>query len=113
MSELERLIQELCPDGVEYKKLKEVATVERGRRVVREQLSQDSGFPVFQNSLTSMGFHIDTNYPAGTTFVIGAGAAGEIGYSEEHFWAADDCFPIVLTDDGNDIVIILSHPLNA
>ena len=30
MSELERLIQELCPNGVEYKKLGEFATVSRG-----------------------------------------------------------------------------------
>ena len=94
MSELERLIQELCPNGVEYKKLSEVATIGRGRRVVKEQLSQNSGFPVFQNSLTPMGFHTDSNYPAETTFVIGAGAAGEIGYCKEDFWAADDCLVI-------------------
>ena len=30
MSKLEELIQELCPDGVEYKKLGEVATISRG-----------------------------------------------------------------------------------
>lgn len=46
-------------------------------------------------SLTSMGYHKDGNYPAETSFVIGAGAAGEIGYSKEAFWAADDCFPVV------------------
>lgn len=98
MSRLDELIQELCPNGVEYKKLSEVATIERGRRVVKEQLSQNSGFPVFQNSLTPMGYHTDSNYPAETTFVIGAGAAGEIGYCKEDFWAADDCFPIVCSD---------------
>lgn len=92
MSKLDELIQELCPDGVEYKRLSEVATIERGKRVVKEQLSKETGFPVFQNSLTSMGYHKDGNYPAETSFVIGAGAAGEIGYSKEAFWAADDVF---------------------
>lgn len=29
---------------------------------------------------------------ANTTFIIVAGAAGEIGYSTVDFWAADDCF---------------------
>jgi restriction endonuclease S subunit len=29
---------------------------------------------------------------ANSTFVISAGAAGEIGYSKVDFWAADDCF---------------------
>lgn len=30
MSKLDELIRELCPDGVEYKKLGEIATVLRG-----------------------------------------------------------------------------------
>lgn len=89
----------LCPDGVEYKRLSEVATVERGKRVVKEQLSDDEGYPVFQNSLTSMGFHTDYNYESGMTYIIGAGAAGEIGFSMEKFWAADDCFPIVCSEE--------------
>ena len=95
MTKLEQLIEELCPNGVEYRKLSEVTTIERGRRVVKEQLSHDSGYPVFQNSLTPMGFHTDSNYPAETSYVIGAGAAGEIGYCKEDFWAADDCFVII------------------
>lgn len=95
MRKLNELLAQLCPNGVETKKIADVARVERGRRVVREQLSQESGYPVYQNSLTAMGFHIESNYPENTTFVIGAGAAGEIGYSTEAFWAADDCFPIV------------------
>lgn len=95
MSRLEELIQEYCPDGVTYYKLGDVASVERGKRVVKDQLSQEKGYPVYQNSLAIMGFHTESNYPANTTFVIGAGAAGEIGYSEVDFWAADDCFPIV------------------
>ena len=56
MSRLDELIQELCPNGVEYKKLSKVTKIERGKRVVKKQLSQDSGFPVFQNSLTPMGY---------------------------------------------------------
>ena len=95
MSRLEELIQEYCPDGVTYYKLGDVASVERGKRVIKDQLSQEKGYPVYQNSLAIMGFHTESNYPANTTFVIGAGAAGEIGYSEVDFWAADDCFPIV------------------
>lgn len=95
MNKLNEMIQKLCPDGVEYKTLSAVARVERGKRVVREQLSTEEGFPVFQNSLTPMGYHTEYNYEGETTYIIGAGAAGEIGYSTERFWAADDCFPIV------------------
>lgn len=31
MSRLQDLIQELCPDGVEYKKLEDVLTIKNGR----------------------------------------------------------------------------------
>ncbi|OUQ37821.1 restriction endonuclease subunit S [Faecalibacterium sp. An121] len=92
MSRLEQLIQQLCPDGVEYKKLNEVVEIRRGVRVVRSQLSSIGEYPVYQNSLTPLGYYEKYNVNADTTFVIVAGAAGEIGYSTVDFWAADDCF---------------------
>ena len=40
MSRLEQLIQELCPEGVEYKKLEEIATdIYCGSRIKREQIT--------------------------------------------------------------------------
>ena len=56
MSKLQELIQELCPDGVEYKKLGEVATVNRGVRVTRDILNKEGKIPVYQNSLTPLGY---------------------------------------------------------
>lgn len=94
MSAIDELIAELCPDGVEYRKLGKVANIKRGTRVVKKNLSTSEGYPVFQNSLTPLGYHTDFNEPAGTPFVICAGAAGEIGYSESEYWAADDCYSI-------------------
>lgn len=49
-------------------------------------------YAVYQNSMTPLGYYDKANRPANTVFVIGAGAAGEIGYSYSEFWAADDCF---------------------
>lgn len=94
MNKIDTLVAELCSDGVEYSKLGEVANIRRGRRVVKKNLSTSEGYPVFQNSLTPLGYHTDFNEPAGTPFVICAGAAGEIGYSESEYWAADDCYSI-------------------
>ena len=92
MSRIEKLIEELCPEGVLHKPLKEIAEIKRGVRVVKNQLSETKGFPVFQNSLTPLGYNKTANVPANSTFVIAAGAAGEIGYSIHKFWAADDCY---------------------
>ena len=99
MSKLDELIRELCPDGVEYKKLVDAVSIERGKRVVRSQLSISGKYPVYQNSLTPLGYHTDYNYNANTTFIIVAGAAGEIGFSDKAFWAADDCFAVVCPEN--------------
>jgi type I restriction enzyme S subunit len=90
MSKIDKLIQQYCPEGVEYKHLGDVVQVCRGTRVVKSQLSE-SGFPVYQNCLTPMGFFNKTNCKAGTTFVICGGAAGNVGYTDVDCWAADDC----------------------
>ena len=47
---------------------------------------------VSSDSLIPLGHYDKCNVPADTTFVIAAGSAGEIGYCDEPFWAADDCF---------------------
>ena len=94
MSRLDELIAELCPDGVEYKNLEEIASINRGVRVVRSQLSAEGGYPVYQNSLTPLGYYEQSNCPENTPFVISAGAAGDIGFSTIPFWAADDCLHI-------------------
>ena len=99
MSKLDELLRELCPNGVKYKKLVDAVSIERGKRVVRSQLSIRGKYPVYQNSLTPLGYHTDYNYNANTTFIIVAGAAGEIGFSDKAFWAADDCFTVVCPEN--------------
>ena len=73
-------------------KISEVAEVNRGKRVTREQIADCSLYNVYQNSLTPLGKYDEYNCPENTTFLIAAGAAGEIGFSREKFWAADDCY---------------------
>ena len=73
------------------KKLIEVADISRGVRVVKKQLISNGNYPVYQNSLAPMGYYDKYNCNGNTTYVISAGAAGEIGYCETNFWAADDC----------------------
>ena len=79
---------------VEWKKLGEISKVCRGVRVVKSQLSNE-GYPVYQNCLTPMGYYDKTNCPAGTPFVICGGAAGNVGYADVDWWAADDCEYII------------------
>ena len=72
-------------------KIGEIVNIYRGKRVVRGELSESKGYPVYQNSLIPLGYHDKANMDGDKVFVISAGAAGDIGYSKEPFWAADDC----------------------
>ena len=101
MSRLEQMIKELCPEGVEYVKIGDIATVNRGVRVTKNQLSGTGTIPVYQNSMTPLGYYDKSNCSANTAFVIGAGAAGEIGYCPTEFWAADDCYYFICNDNLN------------
>lgn len=84
---------------VEWKKLGEVVELARGVRVVKTDLAMEGIIPVYQNSLSPLGYYDIHNYPAGTTFVISAGAAGDIGFSDIPFWAADDCLGVTCPND--------------
>ena len=94
-SKIEQLISKLCPSGVKFIELSGVVQIRRGVRVVRSQLEETGMYPVYQNSMVPLGYYNKTNNEADTTFIITAGAAGEIGYSNVDFWAADDCFTLI------------------
>ena len=59
-------------DGVEveWKKLGEVAKIQRGRRLVKNQLEASGGYAVYQNSIAPLGYYHASNVSAGTTFII-------------------------------------------
>lgn len=78
-------------ESVDMKVLSEVCESNRGVRVVKNELQESGLFPVFQNSLAPMGYYHKCNYGKPTPFVITAGAAGEVGFCDTPFWAADDC----------------------
>lgn len=95
MSRIEQLIAELCPDGVEWKELGEVCQVIRGKRLTKNQLSDNEKYPVFHGGLEPLGFYGKSNRIANTVMVINVGAsAGTVGFSFVDFWSSDGCFCI-------------------
>ena len=72
-------------------KLGEVCEFVRGIRVTKKDLNNGK-YLVYQNSLKPLGNYDKANCSANSTFIIVGGSAGNIGYSYDDFWAADDCF---------------------
>ncbi|EKO3895410.1 restriction endonuclease subunit S [Shewanella oncorhynchi] len=86
-------IEKLFEGGdVEWKELGNSINFQRGKRLVKSQLEESGEYAVFQNSMTPLGYYHESNVSAKSAFVICAGAAGEIGFSDDSFWAADDVY---------------------
>lgn len=98
MSELSYLENLLNGVEVKWLALENAAELKRGKRLVRSQLELEGEFAVYQNSMTPLGYYHQHNTNPDTTFVICAGAAGEIGYSSSPFWAADDVYYVASTN---------------
>ncbi|MGT2846734.1 restriction endonuclease subunit S [Streptococcus massiliensis] len=69
--------------------------------MVKNQLSEGGSYPVYQNSLTPLGFYTEFNRRANQSIVICAGAAGEVAFIGTEFWAADDVYTM---DTGVELV---------
>ena len=83
-------------------KVGQVVNLQRGKRLVRKQLTTSGSVPVYQNSLAPLGYYTESNRVKNTSFVICAGAAGEIGHSTVDFWAADDVYTLETSDNISD-----------
>lgn len=90
----------LQPRGkVEWKVLEEVVEIKRGKRLIKNLLEKTGKYAVYQNCMIPLGYYHKNNVIADTTFIISAGSAGEIGYSDVDFWAADDVYYFVTKND--------------
>ena len=95
MSKLDELIDKFCPNGVEYKEIRSISTVLRGKRLTKNQLFQEGQYPVFHGGLEPLGYYNEKNRDADTVMIINVGAsAGTVGYSSVDFWSSDGCFCI-------------------
>ena len=94
MSKLQDLINKLCPNGVEFKQVREICKILRGKRLTTRDLIKDGQIPVIHGGTTPMGFYDKPNRKAGTTIVINTGNAGCVFYIDREFWSSDACFAL-------------------
>jgi type I restriction enzyme S subunit len=105
MSKLDELIKELCPNGVEYKKISDFSKVLRGKNLTKDKLSKlsdENPIPVYQGGIEPLGYYHKANRPANMVMVINVGSAGTVAYSDIEFWASDKCFCIDRRENVDD-----------
>ena len=99
MSELERLIQEHCQNGVEFRPLSDISKIVRGERITKKDLVENGEFIVMSGGVQPMGRYTKNNRDGKTITISSYGAAGYIGFVEEPFWANDVCLSIFPNED--------------
>ena len=89
MKRLDELIDELCPDGVEYKKLKDVTKMQRGKSLTKKDAT-DGIYPVISGG-KEPAFYCDRfNRDGETVTVAGSGVyAGYVQYWNEPIFVCD------------------------
>ena len=93
MSRLEELIEQYCPDGVEYVRLGDVLSVNRGKRLTKTQLSEDGKYFVYHGSKdTPLGKYSMFNVKGNTTIVVNTGGIGGVKFCADDFWCSDGSF---------------------
>ena len=99
MSKLDELIKELCPNGVEYKELKDLCEIKKGVQLNKEKLLEEAEYPVINGGISASGYWNDYNVKENTiTISQGGASAGYVQYISTKFWAGAHCYYLELKD---------------
>ena len=95
MTKLEELINELCPDGVEYKTVGEVCTIKKGAQLNKDKLKDNGLYPVINGGVNPSGYWDEYNFNANLiTISQGGASAGYVNFMTTPFWAGAHCYVI-------------------
>ena len=73
MSKIEELIKRLCPDGVEYRTLDKVCSVNTGTQLNKEKLVDCAEYPVINGGITPSGYWHEYNAEKNTITISQGG----------------------------------------
>ena len=104
MSRLEELLNKYCPDGVEYKQIKDIAEINRGIIISKKYIEENKGdYPVYSSQTENNGelgrinnYAYDGEY---LTWTTDGANAGSVFYRNEKFNITNVCGLIKITED--------------
>ena len=95
MSRLEELIQQYCPDGVEYKPLGEVCDIHKGVQFNKTDMKEAGTYPVINGGINPSGYAEISNEDADTiTISQGGASAGYVNFMKSKFWLGAHCYAV-------------------
>ena len=95
MSEIKELIERLCPDGVEYKKLGDIADITIGEFVHKNKQNPNGKYPVYNGGSSFTGYYDNYNRTGNKIVVSARGAyAGFVNKVYGCYWAGNSSYSI-------------------
>ena len=95
MSKLQELIRELCPDGVEYKKLGDLCCISIGEFVHKNKQTPQGKYPVYNGGKENTGFYDEYNNTGNKVIISARGAnAGFVNKIFTNYWAGNSCYSL-------------------
>lgn len=105
MMKLQQLIQDMCPNGVEFKKLGEVCELKRGSGITESQ-AIEGDVPVIAGGQKPAYYHNQSNREGLNITVAGSGAyAGYVAFWEQPIFVSD-AFTVTPKDTSLDIKFV-------
>lgn len=103
MSKINDLIKQYCPDGVEWKELKDICTPLKNKTLKQNELIKNGEYQVINSGRDIYGYYSNYNNE-GQSFTIASRGeyAGFIQYQDKRFWAGGLCYPY--TSKNNSLI---------
>lgn len=96
MTHIEQLIKDLCPNGVEWKTIGEIADIRTGKGITQSDAAEGGEYPIISGGIGPMGYYHIKNRDANTITVSRVGAnAGFVNFITEDFYLNDKCFSVI------------------
>lgn len=105
MTQIEQMIKDMCPYGVEFKKLGEVCDLKRGSGITESQ-AIEGNIPVIAGGQKPAYYHNQSNREGQNITVAGSGAyAGYVAFWEQPIFVSD-AFTVTPKDTSLDIKFV-------
>lgn len=103
MSKINDLMKQYCPDGVEWKELKDICTPLKNKTLKQNELIKNGEYQVINSGRDIYGYYSNYNNE-GQSFTIASRGeyAGFIQYQDKRFWAGGLCYPY--TSKNNSLI---------
>jgi len=113
MNRIKKLIAELCPNGVEWKKLGEVTIPLKKGTLKLTDLIPNGKYPVINSGREWYGRYNSYNNEGNAITIAARGNAGYINYINEKFWAGGLCYPYRSKDENLILTKYIFYALKA